>query len=133
MKLITRLYKRHTKNFSKYLLVGIFFMLFNVFFMWLFIDIFKIPTFFGAAIVVTGLFISKFYAYRLINLIHKQFLKYASASISLAIANIILMWFFVDIINIPTVISSITIVCGLFILRFFAFDRVGLIKNELKK
>lgn len=130
MKSIRKLHQRYTENFGKYLLVGISFTFFNVFLMWLFIDILLFPTVIGATIVVAGLFITKFYAYRLIKLINKQFLKYAFTSVGFAIANIILMWLFVDIFHIATVISSTIIVCGLFILRFIVFEKTGLIKTN---
>lgn len=130
MKSLRHLSDKYTKNFIKYTLIGILFMLSNVFFMWLFIDALNIPTIFGASVVVGGLFIAKFYTYIIINLIHKQFLKYLSAFAAFGIANILFMWLFVDILNIPTLISSTTIVFGLFILRFFAFDKIGLMKND---
>jgi len=129
MKLIKKLYQKYTKNFIKYLIIGIAWACLNIFFMWFFIEIILFSTIIGATIVVVGLFISKFYAYRLIRLINKQFLKYASTSISFALSNIVLIWFFVDILHIPIVISSTIIVCALFILRFVAFDKAGLIKK----
>ena len=130
MNLIENLRRKYTKNFIKYLIVGITWTLLNIFCMWLFIDVFLFPAIIGAALVVVALFIAKFYAYRIIGLIHRNFLKYSSTSIGFSIANIILIWLFVDIFHIPPVISSMIIVYGLFILRFFAFDKVGLMKHE---
>ncbi len=130
MNFISWLNQRHAKNFSKYLMIGILFILLNIFFMWLFIDILLFSTLMGASIVAIGLFLIKFYAYLLVGLIKKQFLKYLFTTGGLAITNIILMWLFVETFHIPTIISSTVIIYSLFILRFIVFDKIGLIKHK---
>jgi len=133
MKILKRItnhkYYMHTKNFSKYLFVGISWSFLNIFLMWLFIDYLKLPTIYGASVVVVILLISKFYAYRLIGFMENKFLKYASTAIGFYLANIFFMWLFVDIVGLSTVISSTIIVFSLFILRFLTFYKVGLIKG----
>ena len=116
------------KDFSKFLIVGMLTTFANIFLMWLFIDIFNIPSLIGATIVVAGIFFGKFYTYVLINLIHKHFLKYAAINMSIGLLNIIFVWFFIDIIGIPTAISSAVVVYGLFMLRFGTFKITKLIK-----
>jgi len=122
-------YYRHGKNFSKYFLIGILWTFLNIFLMWLSIDILKFPTVYAASAVVVILFTGKFYVYRLVNLIENKFLKYTYTVIGFYIANIFLMWLFVDIMGWKAVISSTIIVYALFILRFIAFNLVGLIKE----
>jgi len=132
MKYICRIYafyKRYVKNFMKYLVSGLLFVVLNVFLMWLVIDYIKIPTFIGASLVVGFLFILKFYVYIIIKLINKNFVKYTLINIFFSIITIILIWFFVDILNIPTVVSSVIVVFAIFVIKFFAFDITGLMKK----
>lgn len=130
MNLIKKTYSRYSGSFIKYLLVGIIWSLLNIAFMWLLIDKFKLPTIMGSTIVVLVLFITKFYAYSAIGFMEKNFLKYASTSIGFGAANVFLMWLFVDVFYLSTVISSTAIAYGLFFLRFVVFDKVGLIKRK---
>ena len=127
-KMISKI-KKQGKNFSKYLFIGSLWTILNIFFMWFFIDVLSFSTLVGSTIVVVILFLSKFYAYRVIGYIAGDFLKYSYVSIGFALANIFFMWLFVDKVGISTIISSAIISYGLFILRFIAFDIAGLVKK----
>jgi len=119
-------------NFIKYLAVGIFITIFNIFFMWLLIDIVKMSTLFGSTIVVVTLFIVKFYGYVLIDLmVHsfKNFFKYASINFISLILNIAGVWVLIEVFHISTPIASAIVVYSLFILRFIMFKKTGLIKS----
>ena len=52
------------KNFFHYLWSGGFFTFLNIFFVWLFIDIFEIPTIISSTVVIGGLFIARYLVYR---------------------------------------------------------------------
>ena len=57
---------RLTKHpFIKYTWVGGVFSLLNILLVWLFIDIFHIPTLISTTIVVGSLFVAKYFAYKL--------------------------------------------------------------------
>ena len=134
MKKIIHKIKNHKhfnigKNFAKYLFIGIIFTFITIFLMWFVIDFIGIKTIIGASIVIVLVFFTKYYSYRLTGFMKKEFLKYASTSIGFSIANVILMWLFVDIFLIATVISSTIIVYSLFILRFIVFYMAGLVKK----
>lgn len=122
--------RKHIKNFSKFTFVGLVWTLLNIYLMWLVIDIVKIPTLIGSTLVVAFVFVSRFYAYVFIGLIHHKFIKYAATNISFSLANIFLVWLFIDILKIATIISSAIAVYGLFILKFIVFNQTGLIKND---
>lgn len=117
------------KNFAKYLITGIIYTVLTIFLMWFIIDYIGIPTVVGASLVVVFVFFTKYYIYRAIRFMQKGFLKYTSTVISFHVANVVLMWLFVDILRIPTVISSSIVVVGLFILRFIVFYIIGLVKK----
>jgi len=121
--------KRHVKNFTKYLIIGILWSLLNVVFMWLLIDVIKFTALIGSTIALVILVVSKYYAYVLIKLINKNFLKYLSTVISFTIANIFFMWLAVDIMKFPTVIVSSVIVFIFFLLRFVIFNLIGLVEK----
>lgn len=120
--------KRQLKNFLIFFLIGIIWTLLNVLLMWIFIDLLGIPTIIGSTIVVLFVFVTRYYAYVLIGLIHPRFARYTTTNIAFSLANIILVWLFIDILHIPTVVSSAVVIYGLFILKFFAFDKIGLLK-----
>lgn len=116
------------KDFTKYLIVGILYTLLYIFLMWLFIDIFKIHTIIASTVIVFSILILKFYTYVIINLIHHRFLKYITIELGFILSNIFLAWLLIDVIHIPTVISSSIIVYCLFMLRFVVFKVSKLIK-----
>ncbi len=123
--------KKDAKNFAKYLIIGIIWTIFYVYLMKIVIDIMKIPTLIGSTLAVSLVFIGKFYSYVLVKLMKngvKNLLKYASIDSISIVLNITLVWFFIDILRIPTVISSSTVVIILFIGRFIVFKVIGLIK-----
>jgi hypothetical protein len=51
----------------------------------------------------------------------KAFIHYFWASVLFSILNIFLLWLFIDIMRIPTVVSSTVIIGGTFLLRFVIF------------
>ena len=56
-------------SFFKYTWIGALFSLLNIFFLWLLIDIFGIPTLISSTIIVGGLFALKYLFYRLTGLV----------------------------------------------------------------
>ncbi len=52
------------KSFFDYFWTGGLFTILNIFFVWLFIDIFKIPTIISSIVVIGGLFIARYVVYR---------------------------------------------------------------------
>jgi putative flippase GtrA len=118
--------KKLAIDFTKYSVVGFLITLANVFFMWLFIDVLKIYTLIASSIVVVSLFFVKFMAYYKVNLIHKQFFKYTAIQTGSGLLNIIGVWLLIDMLNVPTVPSSLFVVCVLFVLRFVFFKMAKL-------
>jgi putative flippase GtrA len=64
-----RLGRIKNHSFFKYAWIGAFFSVLNIFFLWLFIDIFGIPTLISSTIIIGGLFALKYLFYRLTGLI----------------------------------------------------------------
>ncbi len=56
---------------------------------------------------------------------NKNFVTYTYVGIIISILNIILLWLFIDIFKISTLISSTVIVFGLFVLKFFMYKKTG--------
>jgi uncharacterized membrane protein (GlpM family) len=113
--------KRHTVDFSKYTIIGFLVTIGNIFLMWLFIDMLRVPTLVASTIVVIGLHIVKFVSYQKVNLIKRQFVKFTIIQVVFGLLNIIGVWFMIDIFKQPTIFSSSFIVGLLFILRFLTF------------
>jgi putative flippase GtrA len=51
----------------------------------------------------------------------KDFLNYTGVSIFISVLNIILLWLMIDILNIPTIISTTLVIGGTFVLRYFLY------------
>ncbi len=129
-QMLTKEYlKKLIVHFSKFTFIGIIASILNILFVWLFIDIFNIKTIISVSLVVAVIFLLKFYLYILIRLIKGQFLKYTFIQVISALLNIVLTWFFIDILLIPTVIATTMVVGGLFIIRFILFKVTRLITN----
>ncbi|MBD3310702.1 hypothetical protein GF351_05795 [Candidatus Woesearchaeota archaeon] len=129
-KIARKIHSRYSMNFLRYLAVGIVFTLLNIFCMWMVIDLLGISTVVGSALVVTVMFLGKYYAYVLLGLIYKKFARYLAVGIIFPVANVFLMWFFVDMIGISTALGAAISVYLLFLLRFFAYDLVKLMKHK---
>ncbi len=50
---------------------------------------------------------------------------YTWVGLFITVLNIVLIWLFIDIFHIPTIISSTVVVGGLFILKFFIYKATG--------
>jgi len=55
----------------------------------------------------------------------KSFIIYSGVGIFITILNIFLIWLFIDIFNIPTVIASTIVVGGLFLFKFYLYKKTG--------
>jgi len=121
---------KYGKDFSKYLFVGILYTFINIFLMWLFIDVLRTGTVLGSVLAVSIIFITKYFVYIWVGFMVKGFLKYAFVTGLISIVNVALMWLFVDVLKVQTVLASTIIVYSLFIARFISFYAVGLVRNE---
>jgi putative flippase GtrA len=52
----------------------------------------------------------------------KKFFHYTWIGVFVSVLNIFLLWFLIDVLDIPTIISSTLVVAGTFVLRYFLFD-----------
>ncbi len=119
------------KDFAKFLSIGILDSAIYVFLMWLVIDLLGVNTAIGSTAVVAFGFVEKFYLYALFGVMAASFgnfMKYSSINFVSALLNIVLVWFLIEILGIPTIISSAAVVCIIFIGRFITFKKAGLIK-----
>lgn len=57
------------RSFFHYLWTGGLFTVLNIFLVWLFIDVFKIPTVISSSVVIGGLFIARYMVYRVFKVI----------------------------------------------------------------
>ena len=56
---------------------------------------------------------------------HRNFIIYAIVGASISVTNIILLYLFIDILKISTVLSSTVVVGGTFLLKFFIYKWTG--------
>jgi len=55
----------------------------------------------------------------------KPFVIYSGVGIFIALLNIVLLWLFIDILLMPTIIASTIIVGGLFLFKFYLYKKTG--------
>ena len=58
---------------------------------------------------------------------NRSFFDYVWVSGLFSLANIFFLWLFIDILHIPTVISSIIVIGGTFILRYLLFRIIKIV------
>ena len=121
---------QHIQNFLKYLSVGIIVTLLNIFFSWIFIDVIGIRAIISSTIVGFSIFFIKYHSYTRINLIKKKFHLFLCVNLSSVLLYILSTAIMIDMFKIPTLISIPFVVVSLFLLRFFAFYWIGIIKSE---
>ena len=59
---------------------------------------------------------------------HRNFIVYLFVGVSITVTNIILLYLFIDILGISTILSSTVVVGGLFILKYFIYKWTGFTK-----
>lgn len=57
----------------------------------------------------------------------RSFLDYAWVSALFSLANIFFLWLFIDVLRIPTVISSVIVIGGTFVLRYVLFRLIKIV------
>lgn len=57
----------------------------------------------------------------------QQFYQYAIISGGISLVNIVLLWVFIDYLHIPTIVSSIVVVGGTFIVRYGLFRKTKIL------
>ena len=112
---------KFTKDFTKYSLVGFFVTGISIFLKWLFMDVLEVATLAASSIVVVSSHILKFIAYKKVNLIRRQFVKYTAIQSGSGLLNIGGDWFLIDILQLPVLFSLVFVVSVLFVLRFVVF------------
>ena len=56
---------------------------------------------------------------------HRNFLVYLVVGIGISAANIVLLYLFIDIFRVSTILSSTVVIGGTFILKFFIYKWTG--------
>lgn len=59
---------------------------------------------------------------------NKNFFQYTWVGAIMVVLQIVALWLFIDILGIPTVISSIVIIGGIFVLKFIIYRLIGFTK-----
>ncbi len=59
-----------------------------------------------------------------------SFFKYSWVGAVFTVLNIGLVWLFIDVLHIPTIISSAVVVGGLFVLKYFFYKWAGLVGRK---
>lgn len=55
----------------------------------------------------------------------RSFAAYTGVGIFITLLNIVLLWLFIDVFNISTIIASTIVVVGLFLFKFYLYKKTG--------
>jgi len=55
----------------------------------------------------------------------KNFVIYAWIGLFISILSIFLLWVFIDVLRVPTVIGSTIVIVGLFLFKFYLYKKTG--------
>ena len=127
MNNIKNLVKKYRLNFGKYAAIGIIFSLLEVFFLWIFIDLLKKPTFAYTSIIVGALTILKFYSYVFVGMMKNKIARYMLVLGVFYVLDVSFIWLLVKI-GFSAAFSSAILSMVLFVIRFLTYDKVKLLK-----
>lgn len=119
-----------SKNFSIFTIIGVIYALLQIFLLWLLIDTLRYNTLLTTAIVASTIYITKFYTYVGIGLMHNKFMKYNVTNLLLLFLSILAIWVLVDFLGFYASISSAITALIFFVLRFAALHKAELIKKR---
>ncbi len=121
--------KKLARDFSKFFVVGIVWTIINIFLMWATIDVGGMPGWLGSGIVVVISFFGRYYHYLYVNLIEREFGKYAITNILFGLLTVAGMSVAVDALHYPAKFSAPVVVGCLYVVKFAVFEKTGLIKK----
>ena len=116
-------------NFQKYTIIGVFFSLLEVFFLWVFIDLMKKPTLAYSTVIIGILTILKFYSYVIAGMMKNIIFRYMLVLGIFYAINVVFVWLLVEMVGISAALSSVFLGVAFFILRFLTYDKMKLLKN----
>lgn len=121
--------KKLARDFSKFFAVGLVWTIINIFLMWVTIDVGGMPGWLGSSIVVIISFFGRYYHYLYVNLIEREFGKYAVTNILFGLLTVGGMSLAVDVLQYPAKFSAPVVVGLLYVVKFAVFEKTGLIKR----
>ena len=129
MKKAKSILTKHSASFSKFTFVGGVFYFLATIGNGFAIDYLRMDALTGASIVMGILFILKYWAYRLVGVMNADFLTYCLGSIVMTLLGVLFVWLLVDFVGLTGAVSTVIIYGSIFVLRYFAFSKLKLIKH----
>lgn len=129
MKKTKSVLSKHSKSFSKFTFVGGAFYFLATAGNGLLIDFLRMDALMGAGIVMSVLFVLKYWSYRFVGVMNADFLTYCLGSIVMTLLGIIFVWLLVDLAGLTGTVSTVITYGSIFTLRYFAFTKLKLIKH----
>ncbi|OGH55332.1 MAG: hypothetical protein A3G34_11765 [Candidatus Lindowbacteria bacterium RIFCSPLOWO2_12_FULL_62_27] len=125
--------RRCASHFAKYLAVGVIWTILPIASLWLLIDHWRLPAIWVSAIVYGALFVTKYTAYVFIGMLKADPVKYILVAGVFSALNVFIVWLFVDCFHLPAASAGLLNTTGLFLARFFAFSRLGILRDPPDK
>jgi hypothetical protein len=98
----------------------------------LLIDHYELPGWLGALIGYVVLYIGRYYSYLLLKVIEPQFLKYVYSTMAFTLVMWVLKTISIDFLDLTAALVSPVIAASGFILKYFFYKSINLLKSEEK-
>lgn len=133
MEWFTKLIRRDWNRFLRYSLVGVVWTAFNIGSDVLLVDYWDLPGWLGTLIGLVILYIGRYFSYLLLKVIEPQFLKYVYSTAIFTLLIWGLKIVALDVLNYSALVSSPIITVLAFVLKYFFYKSIGLLKNDSAK
>ena len=132
MSWLAKLFKKDLSTFIRFSMVGAVWTILNIGSDILLIDHYELPGWLGALIGYVVLYIGRYYSYLLLKVLEPQFLKYVYSTIAFTFVMWVLKTISIDFIDLTAALVSPVIAASGFILKYFFYKSINLLKSEEK-
>jgi putative flippase GtrA len=117
-----KIFNNYSKNFVKFILAGAIWTIIPIIMAFFLIDFLIIQTLLASIIIVLTSFFGKYFTYIYFTFLKKRvFYKYILIQSISSIANVTLMVYFVETLNLSGTLSAVIIAIALLFFRFMSF------------
>ncbi|MFT4543778.1 MAG: putative flippase GtrA [Polaribacter sp.] len=132
MSWLAKLFKKDLSTFIRFSVVGAVWTIINIGSDILLIDHYELPGWLGALIGYVVLYIGRYYSYLLLKVIEPQFLKYVYSTMAFTLVMWVLKTISIDFLDLTAALVSPVIAASGFILKYFFYKSINLLKSEEK-
>ena len=133
MEWLTRLFKKDLSTFVRFSLVGLVWTILNIGSDIALVDYYGLPGWLGGLIGYVILYVGRYYSYLLLKVIEPQFWKYVYSTIGFTLVIWLVKSIALDVFGLKAALVSPVITGFAFVLKYFFYKSINLLKKEDEK